>query len=1096
MSEVDDLRRELQLLSARMARIEVALRIHAIEPSAPVRAAGDTVAKPADAAAAPKSGALPVVPAPKSGAQPVVPASAQPVMPNAPASPAHEAALEPAPAQPPAPSSPENAAILGGWTASTSDTESDAVMAGPARSSSLELLIGGKAMAWIGAIAVLLGAAFAIAVGVQRGWWGSLPPAARCVGIAVAGAALLAGGEVALRRIGRAASAGLFGAALGTLYMDAFATFRYFDLLEAQGAFVLMAAVAVIGFAVTYRTRFLSIGVLSIIGGYLTPLLLRGQSGRDVELLVYLTMLLGISLGLSARLPQSFGRLRYAALAAHAAVALLWVRATSSSSMASLVFLSGWWAMAMAESVLAARRGRSPRGNVAMALLVTTLYVLGAFELLHGIASGTPPLGPFTASVAFLSAVLATQFGTGLDALRRRPDTAIERLTAALWLQCGVLLATAIGLHFDDLGQTIGWLVVGMGAVELGRRLDSRGVTIYGLAVGAAALCRVWLWDWALPSLHRELGVWESVRVDWWSILAVNALMVTHLAGQRIRFRGESSSPSAPVVLAALANLQWLGVIIACCSNLAVTGGWLFGVVFLMALEPWGRRQKYFEIALSTLAVTAARWLIEDALSSRMDPAWSASAALPVLNAQMGMAAAIAATGWWAQRILRSPRRQRPDSITRHSAAWQWLVVAGMLFLLIAASFEVDRAVLRRIGGVSAAWSGATQMRQLMLTLLWAFGAIGVGLLIRSGRRAGDAMPTILFVFAWLIVGLCVVKWIVVDTMMGWDMGLRVDAAGALPLANAQMVVGVALAAALLALRGLTRPEGARMSSIDADEAFFRVPIGRLDVVTPIASCAILLWGLTFEVDRALGRVPQPWPNWLAAWPLDQLRGLLWTALWSAGGVAMMLAGKWRRAPSLRSAGWMLLVAGALAWLTYGTLMFRIDHPIAPVKVIANVQCAVGALLAALLVGAIATLRREAAAAGEARARDLRLACHVSRGVIALIGLVLGSFEINRWFTPDWSGVQTGLSVYWGVYGVALVLIGFTRNASTARYAGLALLGVTIVKALVYDMKNVDLVWRALIFVVVGLLFIGVSVVYAKVAPRMFGDRDERGPRP
>jgi hypothetical protein len=99
----------------------------------------------------------------------------------------------------------------------------------PQQRASLEVVIGGKWMAWVGSISVVLAAAFAVVVGVQRGWWGSLSAELRCLLIGGFGTALIVGGEVALRRIGKAASVGLFGAGLGILYLDAFATFRGFS---------------------------------------------------------------------------------------------------------------------------------------------------------------------------------------------------------------------------------------------------------------------------------------------------------------------------------------------------------------------------------------------------------------------------------------------------------------------------------------------------------------------------------------------------------------------------------------------------------------------------------------------------------------------------------------------------------------------------------------------------------------------------------------------------------------------------------------------------------------------------------------------------
>lgn len=256
--------------------------------------------------------------------------------------------------------------------------------AGALGSSSLEMAIGGKLMAWIGALTVLIAVGFAIMVGVQRGWWGQLSPQFRCLLIAGFGAALLIGGEISLRRLGRAASVGLFGAGLGTLYMDAFATFRYFHLLDSQWAFVLMAAVAVIGFAITLRTRFLTIGVLSIFGGYLTPILLHGQVGHDLELLTYLTMLYAISLGLSAVLPHDFRPLRYVGLGGLILLGGLWILGNARSLWLLAVFFAGvWWVMSVAEALWAALRRQTPVGNVMMVMIATAAFVVGGCWVLR-----------------------------------------------------------------------------------------------------------------------------------------------------------------------------------------------------------------------------------------------------------------------------------------------------------------------------------------------------------------------------------------------------------------------------------------------------------------------------------------------------------------------------------------------------------------------------------------------------------------------------------------------------------------------------------------------------------------------------------------
>jgi len=110
---------------------------------------------------------------------------------------------------------------------------------------------------------------------------------------------------------------------------------------------------------------------------------------------------------------------------------------------------------------------------------------------------------------------------------------------------------------------------------------------------------------------------------------------------------------------------------------------------------------------------------------------------------------------------------------------------------------------------------------------------------------------------------------------------------------------------------------------------------------------------------------------------------------------------------------------------------------------------------------------------------------------IGLIGLWLGSLEIDRFFAVDTFGQdatmarQTGFSIWWGLYALTLIAIGFARRVAACRYAGLALLAVTLAKVLTLDMAEVRYVYRVLSFIGVGLLLVVTSVGYAKLSPRL-----------
>src|SRR5439155_15418179 len=131
----------------------------------------------------------------------------------------------------------------------------------------------------------------------------------------------------------------------------------------------------------------------------------------------------------------------------------------------------------------------------------------GCWILNHGPAPIPQYLGMFTTMIAVLGAAVAMHFGPGINALREIPRQAMDKLAVTLWAQGGVLLAVAVALQFDGFGQSIGWLAVGLASIEIGRRIPSRGVTVFGLIVGALAVMRVMLVDWMPVNMHTPMWV-------------------------------------------------------------------------------------------------------------------------------------------------------------------------------------------------------------------------------------------------------------------------------------------------------------------------------------------------------------------------------------------------------------------------------------------------------------------------------------------------------------------------------------------------------------------------------------------------------------
>ena len=168
---------------------------------------------------------------------------------------------------------------------------------------------------------------------------------------------------------------GLFGAGLGTLYLTAFATCEFYELVSQTTAFWLMACVAALGVLITVRGKLLTIGVLSLLGGYLSPILLPAEVASPAALPLYLSGLMVVGLTLSARYAERFRPLRYVVLGLHLTVATMWLLLDAGDHwLIAISFLTFWWGLVTAEALYAALRDQSRRGNCVVSLLYTFWY--------------------------------------------------------------------------------------------------------------------------------------------------------------------------------------------------------------------------------------------------------------------------------------------------------------------------------------------------------------------------------------------------------------------------------------------------------------------------------------------------------------------------------------------------------------------------------------------------------------------------------------------------------------------------------------------------------------------------------------------------
>lgn len=244
----------------------------------------------------------------------------------------------------------------------------------------------------------------------------------------------------------------------------------------------------------------------------------------------------------------------------------------------------------------------------------------------------------------------------------------------------------------------------------------------------------------------------------------------------------------------------------------------------------------------------------------------------------------------------------------------------------------------------------------------------------------------------------------------------------------------------------------------------FRIQAYALVLLAACAGCAYpfanpdgtwwpLAAAIPFFVAAALRARPTPGASWLMLAATAASGVLLWRLLprqdlalsWAALALVIEFGAQVLR---LRDVSWQARAA-ALAALTAACAV-----NISPPQLAQSIPTA--ALFYALLFVA-------------RRARQPNAALYYSLLGMALVAVVLG-FRVT-------GGL---LTVAWGLLGLSLLGAGFAARERSLRVEGLALFLVCILKLFLYDLRNLETVYRILSFVALGLILLSVSWIYSR----------------
>jgi uncharacterized membrane protein len=115
--------------------------------------------------------------------------------------------------------------------------------------------------------------------------------------------------------------------------------------------------------------------------------------------------------------------------------------------------------------------------------------------------------------------------------------------------------------------------------------------------------------------------------------------------------------------------------------------------------------------------------------------------------------------------------------------------------------------------------------------------------------------------------------------------------------------------------------------------------------------------------------------------------------------------------------------------------------------------------------------------------RRIALADYFAGHFVLLFGLTLEVIDwSSRWTMPQSvANVETvSISVLFGLYAVTLIVLGVATRTVLNRISGLALIGLVIVKLYLFDVWQLERVYRISAFVALGILLIGTSFLYSR----------------
>jgi uncharacterized membrane protein len=343
----------------------------------------------------------------------------------------------------------------------------------------LEELLGGRVLAWLGSVAILLGIVFFLGMAISRGW---IDEPARTVLAFLGSSSLLVVGVWLYEKKGRVEAAlAAVASALAGLFATLIVATQIYDLIPVGLGLGCAGLVGMVAVTIAVRWSSTIVAAIGILGALLAPVLVgAGTSGLS---LTFMAIALAAAVGIL--LWQKWNWLSLGAFAVSAPQLVSWLADNYNERLfLTLAVLAGFWALYVVAAI-----GYELRVRSADALPVAAWFLLLGNVVLIAAAGhfALADTGHPNAAVAWLLGVAAAHILLGALALRQP----ISREIGSLLISAGLGLS-AIGFADALNGPVLvaGWAVQAVVLAYLATRVSAAPIS-YGsnaerLMAGAA----------------------------------------------------------------------------------------------------------------------------------------------------------------------------------------------------------------------------------------------------------------------------------------------------------------------------------------------------------------------------------------------------------------------------------------------------------------------------------------------------------------------------------------------------------------------------------------------------------------------------------